>query len=782
MKNTTILPLIIISLYGCNTLTVNPEVVTESAVSAAQSQSPTVQSDLPEIVEALNRDPVFDNTLKEQSLADNYATYAYLNHGFYDDPTETHFLHAAPDEAAQAVFSSASTEQIRINPPPQLNNPPPQPVQRHLTTQNNPQVNPPIIPKVLDTSEKFKRYQSTNTSQNLWDRIRKGYNFAVVDNAYTQRALEKYLQHTRYFDNLAIKAAPYLHYIVEQVEKRKLPLEIALLPAIESGFEPLALSPKSAAGIWQFIPSTGRDYGLTQTEEYDARRDLMASTQAALNYLERLHDLFDNDWFLALAAYNYGEGNVRKAIRKNEAEGKPTDYWSLSLPGETRWYVPKLLAVTKVIANPEQYRIQLRSIPNRPYLTQIEVNRQMSLAIAAKLADLTPNDFRNLNAGYRLGITTPPHKLTIPIHKLNLFKQQLAKANLPPPIPLNSLLNNPQLLEEQTVALYDQPPTTPGVLVKEETPLGLLETTRYQVRKGDTLGLLAQRYQISKRELQQLNNLSGHILKVGQFLTVPMQSTVSTEESTPDSKEATAVTVTALSVPNEPKKDIPKTAKHRVRRGDTLDSIAQHYQTTVAQLRQLNRLQGRYLIAGQTLKVPELPTPTAQETTLAIVDPQRIEDPVAKQAVQEQAVAIKPLGHRVRKGEVLSEIARQHATNVSTLRSLNQLSGNTIKVGQILLIPDPQPQNPTPVPTAVPTVAQAGSSDSESSPASPTPDTTEELAEDKKKVIHTVKSGDSLWEIARDYQVSVEKLNEWNQLTTGSLQLGQKLTIWQEGA
>lgn len=262
----------------------------------------------------------------------------------------------------------------------------------------------------------------------LWCRIRRGYGLPTVDNDAIQEALQHYLKSEGYLRRTLSRARPYLYHIVKEIERRKLPMELALLPAVESAYQATATSPKSAAGLWQFIPNTGENYGLEQNEWYDERRDVIASTVAALKYLQRLHTLFDGDWLRALAAYNWGEGNVQRAIEKNQNEGKPTDYWSLDMPAETRQYVPKLIALSKIVATPETYAVKMDVIADRPYLRQVEVNSQIGLAVAAQLAGMSSTEFQRFNAAYRRSATAPqgPHKVTLPIYKADQFKKNLA--------------------------------------------------------------------------------------------------------------------------------------------------------------------------------------------------------------------------------------------------------------------------------------------------------------------------------------------------------------------
>ena len=239
----------------------------------------------------------------------------------------------------------------------------------------------------------------TMAPANLWDRIRKGFGLNDVNSPLVQQQIEWFASHPDYIRRTVERSSRYLHYIVEEVQKRGMPTEIALLPVIESAFNPVAYSRAHASGIWQFIPSTGKLYGLQQNFWYDGRRDVMAATNAALDYLEKLYDMFGS-WDLALAAYNWGEGAVSRAIAKNTARGLPGDYQSLTMPSETRYYVPRLQAVKSIVANPAQYGLTLAEIPNRPYFATVTTSRHIDMRLAAKLADTPLEEFMSLNPGY----------------------------------------------------------------------------------------------------------------------------------------------------------------------------------------------------------------------------------------------------------------------------------------------------------------------------------------------------------------------------------------------
>ena len=266
------------------------------------------------------------------------------------------------------------------------------------------------LPPVRDASPaltpKGIEEQAPNTStpelppkvakNDLWERIRRGFAMPNLENEFVTNREQWYVTRPDYIARMTERSKKYLYHVVEELEARKMPTELALLPFIESAFNPQAVSSAKAAGMWQFIPSTGRDYSLKQNTFRDDRRDVQASTRAALDYLQKLYGMF-GDWQLALAAYNWGEGSVGRAIAKNQKLGLPTTYSDLKMPNETRYYVPKLQAVKNIVSNPEQFNAVLGDIDNHPYFQSVPITRDMDVALAAKLADVPLADFKALN-------------------------------------------------------------------------------------------------------------------------------------------------------------------------------------------------------------------------------------------------------------------------------------------------------------------------------------------------------------------------------------------------
>lgn len=321
--------------------------------------------------------------------------------------------------------------------------------------------------------------------EDIWQRIREGYQLNLdIDRPRLSSQLRWFSSHPSYLDRVSKRGERYLYYIVDELEKAGIPTEIALLPIVESGFDPFGYSHGRASGPWQFIPSTGQMYGLDQTWWYDGRRDIIGSTQAAIAYLTRLHKMFDGDWLHALASYNSGEGTVLRAIRKNKKAGKPTDFWSLDLPRETRAYVPKLIALAKIIKNPEKYNYSTYFIPNKPYFDVVNIGGQLDLAQAAEMADVSIDEVYLLNPGFNQWATSPdgPHRLLMPVSKAKQFRTKLAE-----------------------------------IPSKER-----VTWVRYTVKAGDNLLLVAKQHNTTVNVLQNVNKISSTMIRVGQELMIPV--------------------------------------------------------------------------------------------------------------------------------------------------------------------------------------------------------------------------------------------------------------------
>ena len=389
----------------------------------------------------------------------------------------------------------------------------------------------------------------------LWVRIRSGFAMPEIESALVARHEAWYLNHPDYTQLMIERSRLYLYYIVEEVEKRGMPTEVALLPMIESGYNPGANSRAHAAGIWQFIPSTGRRYGLQQNWWYDGRRDVLAATRAALDYLQQLHVQF-GDWYLALAAYNWGENGVTRAIAQNRAKRKPTDYRSLRMPRETRNYVPKLQAVKNIIVNPQGVGFPLENIPDQPYFTTVNTPEHIDMQVAARLAEMSEDDFRSLNPGHTRPVITSngSRTLLLPIDKAGIFNANLKD--------------------------YAQP------LVSWQT---------YTLKKHETLEQVAEQFGISTPRLKEINGIKRHLtVPAGRTLLVPMN------EETESSNLTDTWENPEFLAPDD---YYMNRMVYRVKSGDSLYSIARANRISVAALKDWNRLHGNNIRPGQRLTI-----------------------------------------------------------------------------------------------------------------------------------------------------------------------------------
>lgn len=377
----------------------------------------------------------------------------------------------------------------------------------------------------------------------LWQRIRRQLRLTVPDNRRVAVQRNWYLEHPEYLERVANRARPFLYMIVEEIEKRDMPLELALLPIVESAFDPFAYSHGRASGVWQFIPGTARHYGLDINWWYDGRRDVYAATNAALDYLEALHNYFDGDWLNALAAYNSGEGRVAHAIRKNRNAHKPTNFWALDLPRETRAYVPKLLALADILKNADSYNITWAPISNQAQLAMVELPSQIDLAKAAEMADMSLEELQRYNSGYNRWATAPegPHRLLLP--QVNAAQFHLALA--------------------------------------DTSPDDWLTWTRHKVKSGENLLLIAKHYNTTPEVIQQANNIRGSLIHAGDYLLIPV--------ATRDLDEYTL----SMNERREHKQNIKHgvyRVDYTVQHGDTLWDISRAYKVNLRSLARWNSM------------------------------------------------------------------------------------------------------------------------------------------------------------------------------------------------
>lgn len=316
-------------------------------------------------------------------------------------------------QSPQPVDTTTSDDQA-VNPPTQS---------ATVKKKRKPQTTATLPAGETESVEEERVALTPQEQDDVWQRIAMQFKLGIPKDPSVDAQREWFLKNPGHLQAIASRAEPFLHLITEKVEQRGLPLELVLLPIVESSFDPFAYSHGSAAGLWQFISSTGKRYGLKQNFWYDGRRDVAAATDAALDYLTVLNQHFDGDWYHAIAAYNSGEGRVARAIKANKKAGKPIDFFSLDLPKETSGYVPKLIALADVIANQEKYGISIPAIENRPVLATVDPKEQLDLAIAARYAGLTVKELQSFNPAYNQWATAPngPHQLLIPVEKVERF-------------------------------------------------------------------------------------------------------------------------------------------------------------------------------------------------------------------------------------------------------------------------------------------------------------------------------------------------------------------------
>jgi membrane-bound lytic murein transglycosylase D len=413
-----------------------------------------------------------------------------------------------------------------------------------------------------------REYQPKNviyTSEDyhdLWDRIRAGYDLPALNSKHVAEYERWYSSRPQYIERLINRATPYLYHIASQVEQRNMPMEIALLPAIESAFKPHALSSAKAVGLWQFIPATGRHYGLKQNWWYDGRKDIYSSTNAALNYLEKLSADFNGDWLLALASYNAGEGTVSRAILANKRKGKSTHYTNLKLRSETVRYVPKLIAFSNIIKNPEKYGLKIARVPNEPYFDVIRLNSQIELAVVADAANIPIKELELLNPGFKRWATDPagPHRLLVAASTAEMIADAIAG------IPQHKRVR----------------------------------WAHYKVRKGDTLSGIALSHGISVASLKKTNKLKSSRIGINQDLLIPLSRSYSNTKSDIKSAKASRNKRTKVSSPSS--KQSPKVIS--VRKGDTLWALSRRYKVTLNELLKWNKISTNDLLFhGQKLKI-----------------------------------------------------------------------------------------------------------------------------------------------------------------------------------
>ena len=481
----------------------------------------------------------------------------------------------------------------------------------------------PLGHLVLATAASKNELNPDDSTHPVWPLLREQFQLDLnINQKRLSQQINWYAKHPQYMERVIERSKPYFYYVLNEIKKRGLPGELALLPIVESAYDPFAYSHGRASGMWQFIPGTGKMYHLEQNWWYDGRRDITESTRAALDYLEDLNRRFDGDWLHALAAYNSGGGTVNRAIRKNKKRNQPTDFWSLNLPAETRAYVPKLLALATIFNTPNKYELTLTHLPDTPQFAIVKLDGQIDLAQAASLADISLNELYKLNPGFNRWATDPnkSHHLLLPLNKAEQFKHKLS-----------------------------------GINSKDR-----IKWQRYKIRSGDSLGLIAQRNHTTVSLIKEINQLSNNKIRTGKTLLIPSpykslkNYTLSTQQrllalqkrkpankvkathrvksgesfwtiarkygvSTRNlakwngmaprdtlkiGKKLTIWTKKANSIANKGDRKVVRKIHYKVREGDSLSRIANKFKVSIAQLTKWNDInRQRYLKPGQALKL-----------------------------------------------------------------------------------------------------------------------------------------------------------------------------------
>ena len=447
-------------------------------------------------------------------------------------------------------------------------------------------------------------------------RLRRGFNLTYVDNNRTEAEKKWFVRHPDYLNRVFTRAQRYLPYIVAELERRNLPLELALLPIVESAYDPFAYSHGRAAGLWQMIPGTAKRFGIKQNWWYDGRRDVIDSTRAALDYLEYLHKFNNGDWLNAIASYNSGEGNVRRAVRRNNNAKKPIDFWNLKLPRETSMYVPKLLALVEIVADPGSYNLTLPLVIDEPQFMLADIGGQLDLALAAELAGVDVDTVYQYNPGYNRWSTDPsgPHSLVVPID-----------------------------VAEQFVAALDEVPKSERV-----------RWARHKVKNGEAISQIAEKYNTSVSTIRLANDLKGNTIRAGHHLMIP----VATKPLSAYSKSADARLAKTQNRTRSGNK-----VEHTVRSGESFWTISQRYKVTTRQLSGWNGMAPRdTLSVGKKLVV----------WTNAAVDAPRTSP------TQALGNTTRKLNYTVRNGDSLYLIARKFRVGIDQIARWNNIDRNKL--------------------------------------------------------------------------------------------------------
>ena len=485
-----------------------------------------------------------------------------------------------------------------------------------------PAVANPFLLKIFSpTQPEFETTQAPPPAEpaDVLDKLRSEFRLSYDDHARTAAERRWFAGHPDYLERVFVRAQRYLPYIVAELERRDMPLELALLPVVESAYDPFAYSHGRAAGLWQMIPGTAKRFGVKQNWWYDGRRDVVDSTRAALDYLERLLELNDGNWLNAIASYNSGEGNVLRAARRNRNAGKPTDFWYLKLPRETSMYVPKLLALVEIVADPGKYNLTLPVVPDEQQFVVTDIGSQLDLALAAELAGVDVDTVYQYNPGYNRWSTDPagPHRLVMPIE-----------------------------VADQFVAALNQVPPTDRVRWK-----------RHKVKNGEAISQIAQKYNTTVSTIRSANNLRGNMIRAGHYLMIP----VATKPLSAYSQSADARLAKTQNRQRAGNKVV-----HIVKSGESFWTISRRYNVTTRQLASWNGM-----APGDTLSVGRRLVVWTNASVAALTPPRT-------SPTQALGNTTRKLRYTVRRGDSLYLIANRFRVTISDLARWNKIDKNKI--------------------------------------------------------------------------------------------------------
>jgi len=606
---------------------------------------------------------------------------------------------------------------------------------------------------------------------NLWDRLFDRFDLPAVSHQDVDRELNWFISHPAYIERVQSRAEPFLYSIVKQLEKHNMPGELALLPVIESAFQPHVVSPAHAAGIWQFIPATGRHYGLKQSHSYDGRRDIYASTHAAIKYLKKLHNDFNGDWLLAIAGYNCGEGAVSRAIQRNAVRGLPTDFWSLDLPQETRSYVPRLLAVAKLFSESEQYGFSLRPIPNKALYKTVKMNRQVDLAMAANAADISLERLFELNPGFKRQYVDldGSYRLFIPAHKKIVdFKEDLARqmaVGQESDPQRTAYTGQADLKSAANSVIETASPASEAMALPPESPTvgQLVQGSRLEAASAPQTAVPGSSVQ-PEEPLQQRSTFQKTQLPESRVAFVSSDLSQPTQDSSVENS-ASAIGDKTTTFQNAIVEDSQENVKDMVPRKARLERQADPSMDSALKLMDYERAAAASAKGvASTRQSMAKPNPKGQEQFAPGERSKAFEHDPSASALHEKSSAKdkidnprdrdnlpyerhtgeaensgKKSAYRVQEGDTLYSIARKHDMDVDELKKLNHISqADDINYGRMLVVPSKEAGKKPPA-------AKTGTAGKSS-----------------QITKYTAHDGETLFSISRRFNVTVADLRKWN--------------------